>query len=358
MKKVAIDASIYREPASGVHLAVKHAVTAEVSCLCEKNRVEVYSRLQFPGAVNITPPRWASSPAGRIAWQQFCLPALLRKSGVEAVHAQAYTLPLRNQLPTLLNVHDIIALEAAELCSWGNAWQMRCLLPGSVRRATQCLVPTQHVAERLMTLLGVAAKKIEVAPWGVDFERFHTATRCTFPIPERYFLFVGNIEPKKNLPLLLSAYSQAAASCRCSLLIVGRAAWKSSPVVQALRPWRGAGKVLWLGRVSDANLTGLYQRALALVMPSLHEGFGLPVLEAMAAGCPVLHSQQPALLEVAGGAGLAFTTTADDELRTLLVRIATDESLRADLRTAGWQRARALPWSRWGQQAAEALLSL
>jgi len=282
----------------------------------------------------------------------------MRKSGIEALHAQAYTLPLRTRVPTLLNVHDIIALEAPELCSWENAWQMRCLLPRSVRRATKCLVPTRYVAERLMTVLGVTARKIEVVGWGVDFQRFHTASQCTLPVPERYFLFVGNLEPKKNLPLLLSAYSQAAASCRCSLLIVGRAAWKSTAVVRALQSWSETGEVLWLGRVSDAELVGLYQHALALVMPSLYEGFGLPVLEAMAAGCPVIHSRQQALAEVAGGAGLAFTATAVDELRVLLARVATDENLRAELRAAGWQRARACPWSRCGQQVAEVLLSL
>ena len=357
-KKVAIDASVYREPASGVHLAVRHAVTAEIACLSGKTGVEVYSGLNFPGAVTLPVPAWASPPAGRVFWQQFCLPRLLRKSGVEALHAQAYTLPLRCHLPTLLNVHDIIALEAPELCALANVWQMRLLLPASIRRATKCLVPTRHVADRLIAVLGVPAAKIEVAPWGVDYEYFCRPAEAPRTVPKRYFFFVGNIEPKKNLPLLLEAYSRAAQRSGCALVIAGRAAWKSGPVVQALRSWHGPGEVLWLGRVEDRELPGLYQGAQALVMPSLHEGFGLPVLEAMAAGCPVLHSRQPALLEVAGGASRSFPADDAEALQRLLEQIATDEALREELRSAGQERARALPWRRWGRQAAELLLAL
>ncbi|NLF93591.1 MAG: glycosyltransferase family 4 protein [Oligosphaeraceae bacterium] len=357
-KKVAIDASVYREPASGVHLAVKHAVTSEVSGLNGKAAVEIYSGLNFSGAVNCPVPSWASRPAGRVLWQQFCLPGRLRKSGVEALHAQAYTLPLRSHLPTLLNVHDIIALEAPALCAPANVWQMQLLLPASIRRASKCIVPTRHVAERLMAVLGVPAAKIEIAPWGVDYECFSRPAETPRAVPERYFLFVGNLEPKKNLPLLLAAYSRAAQRSGCALVIAGRAAWKSGPVVQALRSWRGPGEVLWLGRVEDQDLPGLYQGAQALVMPSLHEGFGLPVLEAMAAGCPVLHSRQPALLEVAGGAGRSFPADDAEALQRLLEQIATEEALRTELRAAGQERARVLPWSRWGRQAAELLLSL
>ncbi len=358
LKRVAIDASIYREPASGVHLAVKNAVAAEVAVLSGKAAVEVYSRLDFPSASQAAVPSWAVSPAGRIFWQQCCLPGRLRQSGAQALHAQAYTLPLRNPVPTLLNVHDIIALEAPELCSRANVWQMRLLLPGSIRRAAKCLVPTRHVAERLMAVLAIPATKIEVAPWGVDYERFAQRKPPHLPLPERYFLFVGNLEPKKNLPVLLSAYARAAESSQCALVIVGRSAWKSSRIVTALQSWSGPGEVLWLGRVADSELPELYQRAQALVMPSLQEGFGLPVLEAMAAGCPVLHSRQPALTEVASNAGLAFAETEIGELQKLLKRVAHDKALREDLSAAGRVRARALPWERWGRQAAELLLDL
>jgi glycosyltransferase involved in cell wall biosynthesis len=358
-KKLVIDASVYGEPASGVHLAVRHAVSAQIPCLSDHFTTTLIANFVVAGAEQLSLPGWAKSTPGRIFWQQLFLSRLLKRLDADILQAPAYTMPLNCPIPTLLNVHDIIALEHPQLCSWRNVCHMRALLPASIRRAAKCLVPTRHVGERIHALLDIPFNKIEVVSWGVGSQRFSKkASLGGLHLPRPYYLFVGNIEPKKNLPLLLQAYASCAESSGCALVIVGRRGWKCGSLVRRLRHWQGPGQVCWLGRLPDEQVTALYQQATALVMPSLEEGFGLPVLEAMAAGSPVLHSKHPALLEVAGGAGLAFDSNDSEELARLMHKIAKNTSLQSELVAAGKKRAQFLSWEKYGKNSAEILKSI
>ena len=359
-RKLVIDASIYREPASGVHLAVRNGVLAEVPFLQASFQSLLIASFPPVPEVECMPlPTWAGTAVGRIFWQQCYLPRLLKKHEADLLHAEAYTMPLNCSLPVLLNVHDIIALEYPQWCSFQNVCHMRALLPGSIRRAAKCLVPTRHVAQRLQAVLGVPFRKIEIVPWGVDYQRFSTVSQLLeFELPENYFLFVGNLEPKKNLEFLLKAYADSAQQCQCALVIIGRAGWKCTSLQQTLRNWSGPGQVRWLGRVPDPVVTAVYQKAKALIMPSLEEGFGLPILEAMASGIPVLHSNHPALVEVAAGAGLAFSPYDSNELADLMKNIAGNSALREELRQAGQQRAQKATWNNWGRQSANILQNM
>lgn len=358
-RKLVIDASVYREPASGVHLAVRHGVEAEI--LRVKKHFDPVLIANFPiaGIERRCLPSWAKSAAGRIFWQQFFLPRLLKKVDADLLHAQAYTMPLNCSIPVLLNVHDIIALEYPQWCGFQNVCHMRALLPASIRKASRCLVPTRHVAERIQAVLKIPFRKIDVVPWGVDFQRFSRKMPLEdMQLPEEYFLFVGNLEPKKNLGLLLQAYASCAERSHRALVLVGRAGWKCRSLVQAIKHWKEPGQISWLGRLPDEKLTAVYQHATALIMPSLEEGFGLPVLEAMAAGIPVLHSNHPALMEVAGGAGLAFAPDNREELARLMIKIAENPGLRNELAEAGRNRAQFLSWDRWARISTEILKSL
>lgn len=357
-QNIILDASAYREPASGVQLSVRHQAEALTASLPD-GRVGVLSRDGLGGAAALSIPALTHHPVWRAAWQQLLLPKLLQRQDATVLHALAYTAPLHCPVPLVLNVHDIIALEYPHLCAWANRWHYQLLLPGSIRRADCCIVSTRDVADRLMRRFQLPSKRLEVIPLGVDFERFSTpsplATVQGNALPERYFLFVGNIEPKKNLGTLLAAYDRCANACQAELWVAGRAGWKCAEEVRALQQWTGSGRVRWLGRVNDAELVCLYQRALALIMPSLCEGFGLPVLESMAAGTPVIHSTHPALLEVAGGNGLAVPATNVDKLIVALRTIAESEAKRHDLSAAGLRHAQHYTWARWGRQAATLL---
>ena len=357
--RVAWDATVVRPPLSGVHLSVRAELLAMLAmpeasggvlfALCPQLR----QRAQAAGVEVAAVPNGLRRVAARVLWQQFRLPARLREQGCGVLHATAYTAPLRCPVPVVLNVHDIIALERPELCSRLNAWHMRLLLARSIRRAAVNVATTRHVADRIQAVLGIAAERIEVVPLGVDAERFAPDGS---PFPERrpYLLFVGNLEPKKGVPVLLDAYARVAGALGIDLVFAGRPGWRCDELVDRLRRWCGPGRIVLAGRVDDDELVRLYRGAWAFAFPSVCEGFGMPVLEAMAAGTPVLHSDHPAVAEVAGDAGLDFPVGDAEALAQAMRRLHGSPALRAELVAAGSERARKLTW----QRRARAVLDL
>ena len=356
---VAFDGSVVRPPYSGVQLSVVAELQALAAalgdlrgCVFFCGAPEVADSVRARGGAMGPLPRVAQRVAARVFWQQLVLPAWLRRNRIEALHALAYTAPLRCPVPTVVNIHDVIALESPHLCAPANRLHMRLLLPGTIRRAAALIVSTRHVAERVQARFGIPWERLTVAPLGVDAARFSApAPRpevAGLPAERPYWLFVGNIEPKKDVGTLLDAYAASAAAQRTDLVVVGRAGWLCQGIVDRLGSWTGPGRVHWLGRVPAADLPGLLQHALALVMPSIEEGFGMPVLEAMAAGTPVIHSDHPALREAAGDAGIGFPRGDAAALSACLDRLAEAASLRHDLAAKGRQHAAGMTWDRWG----------
>lgn len=347
--RLAWDATVVRPPLSGVHLSVLAELRAMLDlpgaaagvlfALCSELR-------QKAVAAGLAAP--SLSPGlrhvfRRILWQQLRLPNLLRDTDV--LHAMAYTAPLRCPVPVVLNVHDIIALEHPELCSRANLWHMRLLLARSIRRAAVNVTTTRHVADRVKAVLGIPADRLAVVPLGVDAARF--ATPSALPSRERpYLLFVGNIEPKKGLETLLDAYARTASFLGLDLVLAGRPGWKCDALLERIRHWSGPGRVETVGRVDDAELVRLYQGAWAFVFPSRCEGFGMPLLEAMAAGTPVVHSDHPAVAEVMGNAGLSFPVGDAEALAQTLRRLHASTSQQHECSEAGRHRAAEFTWER------------
>ena len=330
---ILLDATVVRCPESGVQRAVRREAEELL--------------LLLPSAKLCRGGGMKRHPVCRILWQQCVLPFM----EYSALYAMAYTAPLLCRRPYLLNVHDVIALTHPELCSCRNLLQMRALLPSSIRRASRIIVSTAYVATQVKRLFPKA--KVEVAPLGVDYDEF-AKTEASSPVPGPYFLFVGNIEPKKGLMTLLSAFLQKNWGTK--LVLAGRIGWKCGELLAIIR--RFPKRIIWLGRVSDEQLPALYRNALALVMPSIVEGFGLPVLEAMAAGTPVIHSNIPALMETAGGAGLGFEVGNAPSLAAAMKKVQDNAALRNELVEAGRKRAMQLSWKRRAQVTASLLEEL
>ena len=361
---VIMDGTVVKPPYTGVQNSVQHEIAAELRALkgvhCTALSLEdspVAKLAEQGGADSLEIHAATGSVLKRILWQQTMLPKLLKKIHADVFHAFAYTAPLRCPCPYVLNVHDIIALEHPELCSTLNRWHMRMLLPPSARRAARIIVSTKHVAECVHDVLQIPMKRIAVVPLGVDFQRFSRP----LPLPSEYgldrpyILFVSNIEPKKDLGTLLDAYDASANDLQADLVVVGRAAWKCAAVVERLKHWNGAGRVKWLDYVPDDVLPALYQHAQLFVMPSVCEGFGMPVLEAMAAGTPVLHSDYPALKEAAGGCGKEFMAGNAQSLAETMKRLWQSPQTLQEMSTAGKEYAGHQTWRRWGEDAASVL---
>ncbi len=347
--KIFIDRTVAVPPFSGVQNAALRESEALQAAMPEDDIVQC----GFGEGCTVEPPPPARKAAFRVLWQQAALPALLKKAGADALFSTAYTCPLRSPVPTVLHVHDTIALDRPELCSTLNALHMRALMPASIRRADRIIASSGHVASRIAALFPEAESKTTVLPLGVDMKRFSFRGCGLKHLPERYILFLGNLEPKKGLQVLLEAYPGIARATGLPLVVGGRAAWKSAGIRRRLAQWTGEGRVVPAGYIPDECLPGLYGNAALFVFPSIEEGLGLPVLEAMAAGTPVLHSDHPALLETAGGAGLAFRCGDAGDLSAKAIALLSSPVLCEKLRASGLARASSMGWDSFGKRLAD-----
>jgi len=367
--RIAIDALIMRPPMSGVERAVHSLACALPHVAPDCDFVVYYPRcLPRPEQVRtrnvaFQRPFWPNSPRIlRILWQQALLPRRLRRDRIDLLHAPAYTAPLLARPPYVLTVYDVIALKFPQSCKRANVWHYRAVLPRSVRRAARLIVPSRCTADDLHELLGVPKEKIRVIPLGVSgaFRRVDDPLRLAefrrrWGLPDRYVLYLGNLEPKKNLHRLLEAFAQGRHSGRIThrLVLAGAKAWHTAAWRRALRDQRLGDAVTILRRLPDKELPLLYSGASVFVFPSLYEGFGLPPLEAMACGVPVITSSGGALPEVVGDAALVLPECDPRQLRIAIEKVLANSFLRERLRTRGLARARRFTWERTAQATAE-----
>jgi len=358
---ISLDGSVIRSPVAGVQRAVREQLIALLE-VGPARAMTIYA-MDAPvreaaaraGAALGSVPAFARRAAMRILWQQLRLPALLKQTGAQVLFAPAYTAPLRCPVPWVLQMHDVIAFDHPEYCSGRNVRHMRSLAPKSVRGAAAILTPSRAVADAVRRTFGVPADRIHAVPLGVDFERFSNARAVASDDSalvrqiEGAILFVGNLEPKKGLGVLVEAYGRCAGRLNRDLVLVGRPAWKSRAVLRAVQQYTGPGRIRCIGRVSDELLPTIYRAAAVFVFPSLVEGFGLPVLEAMAAGTPVIHSDDPSVLETAGDAAVRVPRGDAEALAAALFRLSESAELATELKGRGLERAKELTWHKWAE---------
>ena len=295
----------------------------------------------------------------RIGWEQFILPMKLSKE-YDLTHAPGYIAPLMSNIPVVLTVHDLIALQHPRLCSRANALYYRLTLPESIMKAARIIVPSGWVKSALLRRFNRLGEKVTVIYEGVN-DRFRTRADDRlmarlirqYQLTDRFLLYVGNIEPKKNLPLLLSVFDRLKSRYRSlKLVICGRIGWKSRRFWKAMKSLTNKKEVILTGYLSDEAVHALYCLAEVFVFPSLTEGFGVPPLEAMACGTPVVTTNCGAVAEVVGAAAMMVPPTDDHELEKALVRVLDSEKLRMELKEKGL--AQSAKYS-WGQAARKTL---
>lgn len=272
------------------------------------------------------------------AWEQLMLPSRLTSKSILWSPANTGPLIVANQA---LTIHDLSPLEHPEWFQKSFAAWYGLFLPILVRRMKVVFTPSEHVKQKVEQRFGI--QSVIVTPNGVDPSRFHPGARPdTFTFPERYILFVGSVQPRKNLQALLGAWHTIKDSFQDLWLLV---AGDIGTVFNNIK-FIADERVRFLGYVSDSELPGLYAKATLFVLPSLDEGFGLPALEAMACGTPVLVSNRGALPEMVGDAGLIFDLSTPESLTNALRNCLSDQNLRVRLCENGFTRAKAFSWQR------------
>ncbi|MBN1259886.1 MAG: glycosyltransferase family 4 protein [Anaerolineae bacterium] len=287
-------------------------------------------------------------------WQRLRLPlpAEWVAGRIDAFYSPDFVLPpLHRKTPAILTVHDLSFRRHPETFTAPLLRYLETAVPRSVARADHILADSEATRQDLITLMAVPPERVTVlysgvsqhfGPEGAPEERARLIER--YGVGKRpYVLSVGTVQPRKNYVRLMEACDALAPKENVALVIVGRPAWLAEPIVAAAkqRPY-----VHLLGFVEEADLPALYRQAEIFAFPSLYEGFGIPPLEAMACGVPVVASSASSVPEVVGDAGLLLDPTAVPAWTAALQALLDSGALRADLRARGRERVRQFTWER------------
>lgn len=294
----------------------------------------------------------------RILWEQAIQPFALGR--YDLYHAMAFVAPLILHVPMVVTVYDLTFMRYPERLTTARRQYLQMFTALTCRRAKRILAISQSTADDLTNLLGIPAHKIDVTPLGYDAQRFRPYTpdeievfRIRRGLPERFWLFVGTLEPRKNLVTLLRAYAQLPTHEQVPLILGGGKGWMVDEIFDTIAHYGLGDKVTHVGFIPTADLPLWYNSAEVFMYPSVFEGFGLPVLEAMACGTPVITSNVSSLPEVAGDAGLTLPPNDIPAWVDALHRAYDDVVWRDTARKQGLERAQQFTWARTAQLTIE-----
>lgn len=289
----------------------------------------------------------------RVLWEQTLVPLEVRRHGIEVYHSPSYSLPLALPCARVVTVHDL-AFFNPHFHKVRMRFYLQALTQMSLRRADHVIAVSEHTRQVLEARFPHVAGRVSVVHPGLDplflappreaaVRQFRQEVGQARP----YILFVGAIEPRKNLPRLIRAFEMAMAETGLNhdLVLCGPMGWRYGPTVHAMRSSPLSHRIRHVGYVPVDDLPLWYAGADLFVYPSLCEGFGLPPLEAMATGTPVVTSNSSSLPEVVGDAAATALPTSVEAIAAAMQRVLSDPDFAAELRVRGPQRARAFTWT-------------
>jgi len=287
-------------------------------------------------------------------WWLLGLPLYIRRHSLSLFHGTNYEIPMWDECPTVLSIHDLSLLLYPQTHLDHLVRRARLRLPLMTRFATRVITATETVKQEIVEHLQVDPEKIAVTPYAPR-HNFHPLaledteqTRARFGIEDKFILFVGTIEPRKNLITLLRAFADVLRNTdlRPQLVVAGQKGWLMDEISTYVNSENLSDRIVFTGYVNDRDLRGLYSSCAVCVYPSLYEGFGFPPLEAMACGAPVIVSDIPVLREVTGDAAVRVSPLDVQRLAESLVELLRDEGKRAYFSEAGRDRARRFTWEK------------
>ncbi|MCX7839332.1 MAG: glycosyltransferase family 4 protein [Anaerolineae bacterium] len=294
-------------------------------------------------------------PIVRIWWEQFIQPIELQRARIDLLHALAFAGPLAISIPWIVTIYDLSFMRYPDSFNPLNRIYLTWAVRHAAHHADYLIAISESTKRDLVELVGARPERVRVIYCGKD-DAFAPPTdraaleawRAARGVPDKIILFVGTIEPRKNIVRLLRAFARAkrAAHLPHRLVLIGARGWKYAEVDRTLAQENLANDVLFVGYVPQDELPRWYQAADVFVYPSLYEGFGMPPLDAMASGTPVITSNAASLPEVVGDAALQVSPTDEDALADAIIRVLTDPALREQMIARGLAQAARFAWTR------------
>ncbi len=355
--RVLIDASAVPADRGGLGryvdglLAALAAKDADLAVVCQRVDAERYARL-VPAAQIVAGPASLTNRTARIAWEQTGLPLVAEHVAAKVIHAPNYSVPMRPGRPVVTTIHDATFFSEPDLYPPTRGAFYRAAIRSAVKRSTRCIVPSKATRDELVRLVDADSTRIDVAYHGVDHEVFRPPTEAEAARisarlglrGQQYIAFLGAFEPRKNVPSLIRGWVSAVGEWDAppALVIAGGAGWDDE-IEEAVAEVPSHLRVIRPGYLRMADLSAFLGGALVVAYPSHGEGFGLPVLEAMACGAAVLTTHRLSLPEV-GGDAVAYTEPDSASIGTALSGLLADEPRRRALGAAAHARSLEFTW--------------
>jgi len=359
--RIAIDARPLAAPLTGIGQYTKSLVQRLAGVLGNNHEWFLYSDrplttiLPVAGNVSVRTGNASGGSPGSLRWAQWEYVRWAKHDRIDTFWSPRHHLPLLlpKETRTVVTIHDLVWKRYPETMQRKNYWLERILMGPSIRRADHIIAVSGFTAGEITHFYPGTSSRTSVIHEAPEAPPENPATPAG--IPDSYILFVGTLEPRKNLDLLLQAYAATGESSP-ALVIAGGTGWGDVSADQIVRGLGLEKRVAILGYVSDQELNGLYRHATALVMPSHYEGFGLPVVEAMRHGVPCIVSRDTALEEICGGAGILVDPRSREDISSAITRIS-DPQTRDTLATQARERAKDFSWDTAAARTLEILVS-
>ena len=355
--RIAFDGTTLRPGRTGVGYYTEHLLHhlaeegPEEELIVISNR-PVDTTRPLPPRVSVRSAPWRLP---RMAWMQTLAPRMLREIHADVAHFTNGMVPVASPVPTVVTIHDMSLTMYPRYHPPRRVLLNRPLVDLAARRADAIITVSQSAKRDIMRLYGLPADRVHVVHEAAapSFQRVTDApalerVRRQYALPDRFILYVGTIEPRKNLPKLIEGFAKRRQSGDLphQLVCVGPYGWLSRDIEELIERLDVEDAVRFTGYVPFDDLPVLYSLAEMFVFPSLYEGFGLPVIEAMACGVPVVTGRVPALMEVAGGAVERVERLDAESLGDVMVALARDRDRRSELCRLGLERAKSFSWQR------------
>jgi glycosyltransferase involved in cell wall biosynthesis len=351
--RIAFSARGLSIPSGGVRQFILSLVPRLASQIGDDELFVFYNRKEFLGLAPGSSEIFIKGN-NRILWDFLKLPRMLRKLKIDAAIFPKNTMPFFTGCDGFVVIHDLAYFEKrmhAYLLL--DTLYMRMFIPSSVRRAAGIFAVSENTKKEIVHYTRSTQDKVIVTHEAAERiyrqikdQAILQRVKEKYKLPEKYIMYVGSLSPRKNIVRLLEAFAKVRDTIEHKLVLTASKSWNDSEVYVAMKRLNLDGRILKIGYVQSEEMPALYNLADLYVYPSLYEGFGLPVLEAMQCGCPVVASNVTSLPEVAGDAAILIDPLDTNALAESIVRVLSDLELREKLITSGFKQADKFSWDR------------